>query len=472
MSDYNVIVIGGGPGGYVAAIRAAQNGLKTALVDATTGKDGKASLGGTCLNVGCIPSKALLESSQEYYDALHSFETHGISTGKVSIDPAKMVARKDDIVKKQTGGIGLLLKARKIDTFHGRGTIKAERNVEIALADGTSKTITGDNIVIATGSVAVAIPNIEVDQKMILDNAGALDITEVPKTLAIIGAGVIGLEMGSVWKRLGSEVVILEAMDTFLAPADALVQRDAARIFKKQGLDIHLGARVESAKVSGKKVAITYSDKNGEQSLKADKLIVAVGRRPNTEGLLSDESGVELTDRGFIKVDDHCATTAPNIWAIGDVVGGAMLAHKASEEGIAVMDRIAGKVAHMDYDTIPWVIYTHPEIAWVGKTEQQLKEEGVEIAVGKFPFAANGRAATMLQTDGFVKIIADKNTDRILGVHMIGPCVSEMIHEAVLAMVYKASAQDLALTIHAHPTLSEAVHEAALAVSKEAIHQA
>ncbi len=472
--SYDVIVIGSGPAGYVAAIRCAQLGLSTACVERWTTKDGKQSLGGTCLNVGCIPSKALLDSSEQYHKLTHDFAKHGIEVDGARVNVAKMINRKQKIVDQLTGGIGMLFKANKIDSIHGHGKLLAGNKVEVSNPENGEilDTIEGKNIILANGSVPIELPFLPFDGDRIVDSAGALDFTEVPEKLAIIGAGVIGLELGSVWRRLGSEVVILEALETFLATADQHAAKEAAKQFKRQGLDIRLGTKVTGAENTGKKVSIKFEDKDGEQSIDADKLIVAVGRKPYTENLLSEDCGVELDERGFIQIGDEWRTGASNVFAVGDTVRGPMLAHKGSEEGIAVAEIIAGKHGHVNFDTIPWVIYTDPEIAWVGKTEHELKDAGILFKSGQFPFAATGRAKAMENTAGFVKIIAHAETDRILGVHMVGPHVSELIAEAVVAMEYAASAEDLARTVHAHPTLSEAVHEAALAVDKRAIHKA
>ncbi len=473
MSDkYDVIVIGGGPGGYVAAIRAAQLGLKTACIDKFTGKDGKAAPGGTCLNVGCIPSKALLDSSKHFHHLQHDYADHGINVKDASIDISKMIERKDGVVKKLTGGVSQLFKGNKIDFFHGTGSLGAGRKVTVNPADGgDAQEITADNVILASGSVPISIPNVAFDGEYIIDNEGALDLTETPKRLGVIGAGVIGLELGSVWKRLGSEVTLLEAMDSFLPVADADISRQAAREFGKQGLDIRLGTLVRSASVVDGEVVVTLEDKDGESQLTFDRLLVCVGRKAYTEGLLQDGSGVELLDNGQIKVDDHSRTTADGVWAIGDCVRGPMLAHKASEEGVAVAELIAGKPAHIHFDTVPWVIYTDPEIAWVGKTEKQLKDEGVAYRSGSFPFAANGRALAGGSGSGLVKMLADEETDEILGVHIIGTNASELISECVVTMEFQGASEDLARIVHAHPTLSEAVHEAALHVDGRAIHR-
>jgi len=472
MSDkFDVIVIGAGPGGYVAAIRAAQLGLKTACVEKWVDDKGAAVLGGTCLNVGCIPSKALLESTHQFHKTQHA-DVHGIQTGEVSMDVKQMVARKDKIVANLTMGVAGLFKANGVTLLQGMGKLLANKQVQVTATDGTATVYDAENVILASGSVPVNIPPAPLTDGLILDNEGALNIDETPKRLGVIGAGVIGLEMGSVWARLGTEVTVLEAMDDFLALTDKDVAKEAAKIFKKQKLDIKLGARCTGTEINGQEVTVKYTDAEGDKELVVDKLIVAVGRRPSTQGLLSDDSGVQLDERGFIFVDGQCRTEAPGVYAIGDSVRGPMLAHKASEEGIMVADIIAGHHAQMNYDVIPNIIYTHPELAWVGKTEQELKAEGVAIKVGKFPFAASGRAMAADDTDGFVKMIADEATDRILGVHIVGGIASELIAQAAIAMEFGSTAEDLQLTVFAHPTVSEAVHEAALAVDGHAIHMA
>ncbi|MFP7721646.1 dihydrolipoyl dehydrogenase [Lysobacter sp. A3-1-A15] len=474
--NFDVVVIGAGPAGYHAAIRAAQLGLKTACIDAALGKDGKPALGGTCLRVGCIPSKALLDSSRQFWNMHHLFDEHGISFKDAKMDVSQMVGRKDKIVKQFTGGIAMLFKANKVATFYGFGTLHKGNVVKVKQHDGSEVELKGTNVVIAAGSDSIELPFAKFDGDAIVDNVGALDFTAVPKRLGVIGAGVIGLELGSVWKRLGAEVTILEAMPEFLAATDAEVARTAAKEFKKQGLDIKLGAKVSKAEVKSKgkskEVHLTYADKDGEQSMVVDKLLVAVGRKAASKGLLADGTGVKLDDRGRIEVDEHCHTGVDGVWAVGDCVRGPMLAHKGFEEGIAVAELIAGLPGHVNLDTVPWVIYTEPEIAWVGKTEQQLKEEGVPYKTGSFPFAAVGRAVAMGEPAGFVKVIAHEETDRVLGLHLVGVGVSELVHEGVLTMEFNGSADDLARICHAHPTLSEAIHDAAMAVDKRAIHKA
>ena len=470
---FDVAVIGAGPGGYTAAIRAAQLGLSTVCIDEWKNAKGKASLGGTCLNVGCIPSKALLESSENYERALHKFADHGITVKEVSVDVATMLARKDKIVDTFTGGIGLLFRKNKVTSMHGHGRITAAGPAyQVEVKDGdTVETIEVKHIIIATGSNPRQLPFAPVDNDRIVDNTGALALPEVPKRLGVIGAGVIGLEMGSVWKRLGSQVTVLEAMPSFLASADEQVSKEALRIFTKVvGLDIRLGVKISAVKNSKKSVTVEFNDGAAEQKLEFDRLIIAVGRAPNSNNLAAESVGLKVDARGFVEVDGQCRTSLPNVYAIGDVVRGPMLAHKSSEEGVAVAEMIAGQSGHVNLDTVPWVIYTSPEIAWVGKTEQELKAKGVQYRVGQFPFIVNGRARAIGETAGFVKMLADAKTDRILGVHMIGPYASELISEAVVAMEFGASAEDIARIVHAHPTLSEALHEAALGVDKRTIN--
>jgi len=470
--QFDVVVIGGGPAGYVAAIRAAQLGLKTACIDRYTGKDGKPAPGGTCLNIGCIPSKALLDSSKHFHHIQHQYAAHGITVNDPAIDVGQMVSRKDKIVKQLTGGIQQLFKANKVSYFNGTGTLHAGRQVLVAMNDGEEQSLTAGHVILAPGSSPIAIPKVDFDDRYIIDNAGALDFSKTPGSLGVIGAGVIGLELGSVWQRLGSEVVLLEALPDFLPLVDTDIAKAAAREFKKQDLDIRLGTMVKSAKVVKKKVQVTLSTETGEEQLKFDKLLVAVGRRAYTEHLLAADAGVDLNERGQINVDEHNRTNVENVWAIGDAVRGPMLAHKGSEEGIAVAELIAGLPGHVNLETIPWVIYTDPEIAWVGKTEQELKAAGVEYRAGSFPFAATGRGLAMGDAAGLVKILANAETDEILGAHIVGANASELIAECVVAMEFNGSAEDLARICHAHPTLSEAVHEAALHLDKRAIHRA
>ncbi|MGJ7902927.1 dihydrolipoyl dehydrogenase [Lysobacter sp. 1R34A] len=470
--QFDVVVIGAGPAGYHAAIRAAQLGLKTACIDAALGKDGKPALGGTCLRVGCIPSKALLDSSRQFWNLQHLFGEHGISADNAKIDVGTMVGRKDKIVKQFTGGIAMLFKANKVAPYYGFGTLHPGNIVKVKQHDGSEVELKGTNVIIAAGSDSIELPFAKFDGDKIVDNVGALDFTEVPKRLGVIGAGVIGLELGSVWKRLGAEVTILEALPDFLAAADAEVAKTAAKEFKKQGLDIKLGAKVSKAEVQKDGVHLTYNDGKSDQQLVVDKLLVAVGRRAASKGLLAEGTGVKLNERGQIEVDEHCHTGVDGVWAVGDCVRGPMLAHKGFEEGIAVAELIAGLPGHVNFDTIPWVIYTEPEIAWVGQTEQQLKAEGIPYKTGSFPFAAIGRAVAMGEPAGFVKVIAHAETDRVLGLHLVGVGVSELVHEGVLTMEFKGSADDLARICHAHPTLSEAIHDAAMAVDKRAIHKA
>ncbi|SDU06409.1 dihydrolipoamide dehydrogenase [Pseudomonas pohangensis] len=468
--QFDVVVIGAGPGGYVAAIKAAQLGLKTACIEKYQDKQGKVALGGTCLNVGCIPSKALLDSSWKYHEALSGFKVHGIEAKGVTMDVPAMVGRKDVIVKNLTGGVATLFKANGVTLLEGQARLLANKQVEITALDGSVSVVAAENVILAVGSVPSTIPPAPVDQDVIVDSTGALDFQAVPKKLCVIGAGVIGLELGSVWARLGAEVTVLEALDKFLPAADEQVAKEAYKTLSKQGLNIRMGARVTGTEIKKKQVTVSFVDAEGDQSLTFDKLIVAVGRRPITNELLAVDSGVKLDERGFIFVDDHCKTSAPGVYAIGDVVRGPMLAHKASEEGIMVAERIAGHKAQMNYDLIPSVIYTHPEIAWVGKSEQTLKTEGVAVNVGVFPFAASGRAMAANDTGGFVKVIADAETDRVLGVHVIGPGAAELVQQGAIGMEFGTSAEDIGMMVFSHPTLSEALHEAALAVNGHAIH--
>jgi dihydrolipoamide dehydrogenase len=469
MSDaYDVIVIGAGPAGYPAAIRAGQNKLKVACVDEWQNTDGSFAFGGTCLNAGCIPSKALLESSELFQRAKDEFATHGIKIGSLTLDLGAMQKRRASVVKTMTNGINALFKANGVVGIQGHGRLLPGNKVLVKGADG-EKTLEAKNVVLASGSTPIRLRSVPHDGKYIVDSWNALEFDAVPKRLGVIGAGVIGLELGSVWRRLGSEVVVLEALDTFLPMVDQTIAKEAQRHFKKQGLDIKLGAKVSSAAVSGDAVDVIYTDAQGEHTLQVDKLVVAVGRRPFTEGLLADGTGVQLDERGFINVDEHCRTSAPNVWAVGDVVRGPMLAHKGKEEGVMVADLIAGHYGEVNYKVIPSVIYTQPEIAWVGQTEEQVKAGGRPYKTGTFPFAASGRARAMEAGAGMAKIVSAKDDDEVLGIHVIGPMAGELIAEAVLAMEYSASTEDIQRTIHAHPTLSEAIHEAALAVDKKAI---
>ena len=471
--QFDVLVIGGGPGGYVAAIRAAQLGFKTACAESNPYADpkGEPRLGGTCLNVGCIPSKALLHTSHMFEEASHDFADQGIKVGKPSIDVPTMIGRKSKIVDQLTGGIKGLFKKNKVTMLAGHGSFvgQSAEGWDVKVGD---EVVEAKQVIVATGSVARHLPGIPVDNTLICDNIGALDIDAVPKRLGLIGSGVIGLEMGSVWRRLGAEVTILEAMDSFLAAADQDVAKEAQKVFTKQGMDIKLGVKVGAVTPAKNKKSVTveYEDKDGKQKATFDRLIVSVGRVPNTDGLNAEAVGLTLNERGMVEVNDHCQTNLPGVWAVGDVVRGPMLAHKAMEEAVMVAELMAGQSGHCNFDTIPWVIYTSPEIAWVGKTEQQLKAEGVAYRAGKIPFMANGRALGMGAPTGFVKMLACAETDRILGVHIIGANASELISEAVVTMEFHGASEDLARICHAHPTLSEAVHEAALAVDKRPLH--
>ncbi len=468
--EFDVVVIGGGPAGYPAAIRAAQNGLSTACIDEWQNHDGSRSFGGTCLNAGCIPSKALLESSELYHRAASEFKAHGIAISDLAMDVAKMQSRKDGIVKQLTGGIAALFKANGVTGLQGHGRLLSDNRVEFTAPAGAKKTLSAKHVILASGSVPIELSMAPFDGEHIVDSWGALEFTEVPKRLGVIGAGVVGLELGSVWHRLGAKVIILEALDDLLFMVDAQIAKEAGKQFKRQGLDIRLGAKMTGAKVGDKGVSVSYDDSAGSQTLEVDKLIVCVGRRAFTTELLAEDSGVAVAERGFIQVDENCQTTAAQVWAVGDVVRGPMLAHKGTEEGVMVADLIAGKVAEVNYNVIPSVIYTAPEIAWVGKTEAEVKASGNAYKVGTFPFAANGRAKGMEQTAGFVKLITAEEDDELLGVHIIGPVAGELIAEAVLAMEFSASGEDLQRTVHAHPTLAEALHEAALAADNRALH--
>jgi dihydrolipoamide dehydrogenase len=467
---YDVVISGSGPAGYVAAIKAAQLGLKVACVEQWLDDGNNIQLGGTCLNVGCIPSKALLDSSHKFADVRDNLAVHGISVKKADIDIPAMLSRKDQIVSQLTGGITGLFKHNGVTPISGVGKVLVGAKVEVTDNKGNVQVLDASNVIIAAGSVPVSIAPAPIDDEHIIDSTGALMLAEVPVRLGVIGAGVIGLELGSVWRRLGSEVVMLEALDEFLPMMDVQIAKEAGKIFKKQGLDIRLGARVIGTEVKNGKVEVTYTSAGGEHTELFDKLIVAVGRRPRSEELFSSDSGITLDERGFIYVNDNCETEAPHVYAVGDIVRGLMLAHKASEEGVMVVERIAGKQSQMNYDCIPSVIYTHPEIAAVGQTEQELKADGIECKIGVFPFAASGRALAANDSDGIVKMIADAETDRILGCHIIGPSAADLVQQVVIAMEFGSSAEDLALTVFGHPTLSEAVHEAALAVDGQAIH--
>jgi len=466
MKSFDVVVIGGGPGGYIAAIRAAQLGLNTACIDEWRGADGKPALGGTCTNVGCIPSKALLQSSENFEQAGHHFADHGVKVKGLELDLAQMMKRKDKVVKSNNDGIVYLFKKNKITFFHGRGSF-GKSPTEVMVGD---ETLQAKHVIVATGSNPRALPGAEFDEKQILSNTGALAMAEVPRRLGVIGAGIIGLEMGSVWRRLGAEVTILEALPAFLGIADEAIAKEAAKVFAKQGLKIELGVKIASVdKKKTVKVQYTASD-SSSKTLECDRLIVSIGRVPNTEGLNAAGVGLKLDERGFIAVDDDCRTNLPNVWAIGDVVRGPMLAHKAEEEGVVVAERIAGQKPHLDFNTIPSVIYTSPEIAWVGKTEQQLKAEGVPYRAGVFPFSANARARALGDTSGLVKFLAREKTDEILGVHIMGPMAGELIAEAVVAMEFRGSAEDIGMIVHAHPSLSEALKDAALGVDKRSLN--
>ncbi len=471
--QFDVVVIGGGPGGYIAAIRASQLGFQVACIDEWKNAEGGPAPGGTCTNVGCIPSKALLQSSEHFDHANHHFADHGITAKDVKMDISKMLGRKDTVVKQNNDGILYLFKKNKITFFHGRGTFAkaVDGGFEIKVTGKAEESIVGKQIIIATGSNARALPGTPFDEVNILSNDGALRIGSVPKKIALIGSGVIGLEMGSVWRRLGSDVTILEGLPIFLGAVDEQIAKEAKKAFDKQGLKIELGVKVGEITNSKKGVSIAYTNAKGEaQTLDADKLIISIGRVPNTIGLGAEAIGLQLDERGAIVVDGDCKTNVPGVWAVGDVVRGPMLAHKAEEEGVAVAERIAGQHGHVNFNTIPWVIYTSPEIAWVGRTEQQLKADGVAYKAGTFPFLANGRARALGDTTGMVKFLADATTDEILGVHIVGPMASELISEAVVAMEFKASAEDIARICHAHPSLSEATKEAALAVDKRTLN--
>jgi dihydrolipoamide dehydrogenase len=471
--EFDLVVIGAGPGGYIAAIRAAQLGMKVACIDAWSNAQGGPAPGGTCTNVGCIPSKALLQSSENYEHASLHFADHGIGVKGLSLDVGKMLARKDTVVKQNNDGILYLFKKNKVSFFHGRGSFASAKDgsYDIKVDGAKPETLIAKQVIVATGSNARALPGVPFDEERILSNDGALRVGAVPKKLGVIGAGVIGLEMGSVWRRLGADVTILEGLPAFLGAVDQQIAKEAQKAFTKQGLKIELGVKVGEIKNARKGVTVAYTDAKGtEKSLAVDHLIVSIGRVANTDGLNADAVGLTRDERGAIVVDDDCRTNLPGVWAVGDVVRGPMLAHKAEEEGVAVAERIAGQHGHVNFNTIPWVIYTSPEIAWVGKTEQQLKEAGVAFRSGSFPFLANGRARALGDTTGMVKMLADEKTDEILGVHIVGPMASELIAECVVAMEFRASSEDIARICHAHPSLSEATKEAALAVDKRALN--
>ena len=472
--SFDVVVIGGGPGGYVAAIRAAQLGFTTACIDAFKNPEGNPSLGGTCLNVGCIPSKALLQSSENFHAMQHEFANHGISVEGAKIDIAAMLARKVGILTKNAGGIAFLFKKNKVANLHGLGKFVGRQGEkwQIEVTEGeTTQVIEATHVIVATGSTPRPLPGITIDNVRVLDNAGALSMTEVPARLGVIGAGVIGLEMGSVWKRLGADVTVLEAAETFLPMVDQQIAKEALKTLTKEtGLVIHNGVKIESTEASAEAVTVKYTLAGEARELVVDKLIISIGRVPNTQGLNAEAVNLQIDERGFVVVDDHCHTNLPNVWAIGDVVRGPMLAHKASDEGVAVAERIAGQKPHIDFNNIPFVIYTHPELAWVGKTEEQLKAAGVDYKKGTSGFAANGRALGLGQAAGTVKVLACAKTDRISGVHIVGPMASELIGEAVTALEFSASSEDIARIVHAHPSLSEVMHEACLAVDKRPLH--
>ena len=471
--QFDVVVIGAGPGGYIAAIRAAQLGLTVACVDAWTSPAGKPAPGGTCTNVGCIPSKAMLQSSEHYEQLNEHFAEHGITAKEVSLDLARLVGRKDTVVRQNNEGILYLFKKNKVSYFHGTGTLVAKTDFgwSVKVSGTATDDLEARHVIVATGSNARELPGTPFDEERILSNDGALRLAAVPKRLGIVGAGVVGLEMGSVWRRLGAEVTILEALPDFLGPVDRDVAKEAQKALAKQGLNIHTGVHITEVKSSTKGVTVQYTDAAGaEQKLAIDHLMISIGRVPNTQGLGADTVGLKLDERGFVVVDEDCHSNLPNVWAVGDVVRGPMLAHKAEEEGVAVAERIAGQHGHVNFDTIPWVIYTSPEVAWVGKSEQALKAAGHDYKVGSFPFMANGRARALGDTTGFVKILADGKTDEVLGVHIVGPMASELIAEAVTIMEFRGASEDIARICHAHPTLSEAVKEAALAVDKRTLN--
>ncbi len=465
---FDVVVIGSGPAGYVAAIRASQLGFKTLCIEESIDDNGKPNLGGTCLNVGCIPSKALLDSSHKYYQAKKNLSVHGVQIDKLKLDLDAMMSRKDEIVSQLTGGISGLFKANKVESITGRGKVISKNVIEITKPDGSKENIDAKNIIVATGSKPIEI-NAAPYSKHIVDSTGALSFKKVPKKLGVVGAGIIGLELGSVWSRLGSNVTVLEALDDFLPMSDSDISKESLKEFKKQGLDIQLGSKVISTKNMKNSIKLSYVKEDNEIEMEFDKLIVAVGRSSNVDNILNDDLGVSIKN-GLIEVDEYCQTSVSNIWAVGDVVRGPMLAHKGSEEGIMVAERIAEKHTEVNYDLVPSVIYTHPEIAWVGKNENELKESGIDYNIGKFPFAANGRALAVSESIGFVKLLSDKKTDAILGVHVFGPAAADIVQQALIAMEFGASAEDISLTMFSHPTVSEALHEAALASNNQAIH--
>ena len=464
----DVVVVGSGPGGYVAAIRCAQLGLRTACVDKWLDERGRAAPGGTCLNVGCIPSKALLDSSHHFHNVSHLLPGHGISVEGARVDVGAMQARKDKVVSTLRRGVAGLLKKNGVELVTGEARLAPGGAVEVAADPG--RTLRPRHVILAAGSVPIELAATPVDGKRVVDSAGALAFDATPKRLGIIGAGVIGLELGSVWSRLGAETVLLEALDAFLPTADRDVAKEALRVLRRQGLDIRLGKRVTGCETDGDGVAVHFEDADGTHRLEVDRLVVAVGRRPATDGLGLEEAGVERDERGFVRVDACGRTTRENVWAVGDCAPGPMLAHRASEDAVAVAERIAGEKSRIDHRTVPWVIYTHPEIAWVGRTEAELDAAGIAWRAGRFPFAASGRALASGETAGFAKIVCDEGTDEILGVHVFGAQASELIAEAVTAMEFHGSAEDLARSMHAHPTLAESLHEAALAVDERAIH--
>jgi dihydrolipoamide dehydrogenase len=471
--QFDVVVIGAGPGGYIAAIRAAQLGFSVACIDEWANGKGGPAPGGTCTNVGCIPSKALLQSSEHFEHAGHSFAEHGIEVGALKLNLGQMLKRKETVVKQNNEGILYLFKKNKVTFIHGRGAFAAagEGGYTVSVSGANADTLVAKHVVVATGSNARELPGAAFDEQLILSNTGALAIDAVPARLGVIGAGVIGLEMGSVWRRLGAKVTVLEGLPTFLGAVDEQIAKEAHKLFVKQGLEINLGVKISQVTAAKNEVTVEYADAKGEvHSAVFDKLIVSIGRVPNTNGLGADAVGLQLDERGFVAVDEQCRTNLPNVWAVGDVVRGPMLAHKAEEEGVAVAERIAGQHGHVNFNTIPWVIYTSPEIAWVGQTEQQLKAAGVAYKAGTFPFMANGRARALGDTSGMVKFLADAATDEILGVHIVGPMASELISEAVVAMEFRASSEDIARICHAHPSLSEATKEAALAVDKRSLN--